>query len=350
MGNSGSASFSSRILQWYDHHGRMDLPWQQDVSAYRVWISEIMLQQTQVQTVIPYFERFMQRFPSVHALAGATEDEVLHLWTGLGYYARARNLHKTARMISDDHQGKFPVTVSELCELPGIGRSTAGAIVSIAGGRRAPIFDGNVKRVLARCFGIEGWPGQANVAKQFWQKADELTPERRVADYTQAIMDLGATLCVRTSPNCKACPVETICVANREGRIEALPGKKPRKTMPVKSTCMLIVENASAELLLEKRASRGLWGGLWSFPECAADELDDTLSNFPTGTSSDYLSPFRHTFTHFHLDITPVHIRLPDTADYEIREANKRCWYSLAQPAEIGLAGPVTRLINDLRQ
>ncbi|MEX1236805.1 MAG: A/G-specific adenine glycosylase, partial [Pseudomonadales bacterium] len=258
MVNNGGASFSTRILQWYDHHGRTNLPWQQDVSPYRVWISEIMLQQTRVQAVIPYFERFMQRFPSVHALAGATEDEVLHLWTGLGYYARARNLHKTARIISDDHRGKFPDTVNELCELPGIGRSTAGAIVSIAGGRRAPILDGNVKRVLARCFGIEGWPGQSNTANQLWQKAEELTPDRRVADYTQAIMDLGATLCVRAAPNCAACPMESICVANRGARVEQLPGKKPRKAMPIKSTCMLLVENAAAELLLEKRDSRGV--------------------------------------------------------------------------------------------
>ncbi|MEX2327737.1 MAG: A/G-specific adenine glycosylase [Pseudomonadales bacterium] len=350
MVNNGGASFSTRILQWYDHHGRTNLPWQQDVSPYRVWISEIMLQQTRVQTVIPYFERFMQRFPSVHALAGATEDEVLHLWTGLGYYARARNLHKTARIISDDHRGKFPDTVNELCELPGIGRSTAGAVVSIAGGRRAPILDGNVKRVLARCFGIEGWPGQSNTAKQLWQKAEELTPDRRVADYTQAIMDLGATLCVRAAPNCAACPMESICVANRGARVEQLPGKKPRKAMPIKSTCMLLVENAAAELLLEKRDSRGVWGGLWSFPECAPGELDETLANFPPGSSRDDLSPFRHTFTHFHLDITPVHINLPDTADYEIREASKRCWYSLTQPVEIGLAGPVTKLINELRR
>ena len=342
--------FAPRLLDWFDRHGRKHLPWQQDISPYRVWVSEIMLQQTQVSTVIPYYGRFMARFPSVNSLAEASEDEVLHHWTGLGYYARARNLHKAAALIANTLNARFPDTVEELCALPGIGRSTAGAIVSIAQFGRAPILDGNVKRVLARCFGVAGWPGQAEVAKQLWALSDEVTPVERVADYTQAIMDLGATLCARSSPKCAACPFEADCIAHRSGLIDNLPGKKPKKALPVKTTCMLLIENRNGEFLLERRPSVGLWGGLWSFPECEADSIETALQRKlgeEEAPCTNMLATLRHTFTHFHLDITPVHIKLhSDTMG--IAEADALRWYSSRAPQEIGLTSPVTKLLETM--
>jgi len=337
--------FGQRLLAWFDRHGRKDLPWQRDITPYRVWVSEIMLQQTQVATVIPYFERFMARFPDVADLAAAGEDEVLHHWTGLGYYARARNLHKAAKIVRDRLGGQFPDTVEDLCELPGIGRSTAGAIVSIACGKRAPILDGNVKRVLARYFGVDGWPGETAVANELWGLAEALTPHDRVADYSQAIMDLGATQCVRSSPNCAACPFERECVAYNTGRIDELPGKKPRKAMPVRTTCMLLIENPDGEFLLEKRPETGVWGGLWSFPECAPAEIDSALAHYPRETRQLRLDTMRHTFTHFHLDITPVHIKLHEDIAM-IAEPGRQCWFSPAAPHAIGLTRPVTKLIE----
>ncbi|XOV87024.1 MAG: A/G-specific adenine glycosylase [Pseudomonadota bacterium] len=337
-------SFSTNLLTWFDQHGRKHLPWQTDISPYRVWVSEIMLQQTQVATVIPYFNRFMKRYPRVTDLADASEDDVLHHWTGLGYYARARNLHKTAKIIAGLRQGSFPTSVDELVELPGIGRSTAGAIVSIACGGRAPILDGNVKRVLARCFGIAGWPGATTVARELWEKAEALTPTTRVADYTQAIMDLGATLCTRASPKCVACPFERTCVANQAGRISELPGKKPKREMPVRTTCMLLIQNDANEILLQKRPPEGLWGGLWSFPE--ATDLETASEMLATRGITDEptpLAPFRHTFTHFHLDITPLHVQSPSSTS--INEPGSR-WFAINQPIEVGLTRPVTRLIK----
>ena len=258
--------FARRLLAWFDLHGRKDLPWQQAISPYRVWVSEIMLQQTQVKTVIPYFENFMARFPAIHDLAAASQDEVLHHWTGLGYYARARNLHKTAKIIVADHEGEMPLTVDALVSLPGIGRSTAGAIVSICSGRRAAILDGNVKRVLARHFAIEGWPGSTAAVKSLWAKAEELTPVDRVADYTQAIMDLGATVCTRATPACEQCPMHGTCIALATNRIAELPGRKPKKDLLVRQTTMLIIESGNS-VLLEQRPPAGLWGGLWSLPD-----------------------------------------------------------------------------------
>ncbi|MDA0977532.1 MAG: A/G-specific adenine glycosylase, partial [Proteobacteria bacterium] len=292
-------AFADRLLDWFDSHGRKDLPWQLEISAYRVWVSEIMLQQTQVATVIPYFERFLARFPTVDRLAAANQDEVLHLWTGLGYYARARNLHKAAQQVMTDYNGEFPQTLEELTALPGIGRSTAGAILSICFGVRAPILDGNVKRVLTRVFAIEGWPGQAAVQKQLWAKADELTPSTRVADYTQAIMDLGALICRRSSPDCGACPFESDCLARQEDRIKAFPGSKPRKALPVRSTCMMVIQGKDG-VLLEKRPPTGIWGGLWSLPE--SDEPEAFLEQHGLqATEIASLAPFRHSFTHYHL-------------------------------------------------
>ena len=234
------SSFSDRVLHWFDAHGRKHLPWQQQISAYRVWVSEIMLQQTQVTTVIGYFERFMQRFPDVVTLANAPQDDVLHLWTGLGYYARARNLHKAAQQIATDHGGEFPQTLEQVMALPGIGRSTAGAILSIACGKSHPILDGNVKRVLARYYAIEGWPGKRAVEDTLWQHATENTPATRTNHYTQAMMDLGAMICTRSKPACDKCPLQSDCIAYAQGKQNEYPGKKPKKTLPVKSTVMWI--------------------------------------------------------------------------------------------------------------
>jgi A/G-specific adenine glycosylase len=345
-------TFAERLLAWFDRSGRKHLPWQQQISPYRVWISEIMLQQTQVNTVIPYFERFMHRFPTVESLAAAAIDEVMHLWTGLGYYARARNLHRTAVVIASERQGVFPSTVAELCLLPGIGRSTAGAIVSIAMRGRAPILDGNVTRVIARCYGVEGWPGRTPVKSALWQLADQLTPTDRVPDYTQAIMDLGATLCTRTAPDCANCPFEGDCVARQTDAIERLPGKRPTRIQPIRASCLLVIQNKAGELLLQKRPPHGVWGGLWSFPECAAESVDAEIERLAPGAQrleSTPLVPFRHTFTHFHLDITPVHATLPTTATM-VQEPDACCWYSRQQPAAIGLTRPVTRMIQMLGQ
>ena len=343
--------FSDRLLLWFDTNGRKDLPWQQDISPYRVWVSEIMLQQTQVTTVIPYFEKFMQRFPLVNRLAEATEDEVLHLWTGLGYYARARNLHKTAQTITTDYGGEFPARLEALVALPGIGRSTAGAIIAIAHEHKATILDANVKRVLTRYLGIEGWPGKPAVANRLWTEAERRTPDNRIADYTQAIMDLGATLCTRSRPGCGNCPLRADCFAAINDRTDQLPGKKPAKALPEKSTCMLMVENGRGELLLEKRPNVGLWGGLWSFPECQKDEIEAALLALSINPSAiEMQASFRFTFTHFHLDITPVRVKLRDGGTPGISEPGQRLWYSVDEPVEIGLTRPVTKLMRQFKR
>ncbi len=263
--------FNSAVLAWFERHGRKDLPWQQGLSPFRVWVSEIMLQQTQVATVIPYYQRFMTRFPDLQSLATAPIDAVLHHWSGLGYYARARNLHKTAQMIQHQYQGVFPSSVASLCELPGIGRSTAGAICSIAYQQPAAILDGNVKRVLSRVHAFEGWPGNARVAKQLWEYAETYTPVERTGEYNQAMMDLGATLCLRSKPLCPACPVSQQCKAFQQGNQQDYPGKKPKRKQPVKQVQMLMIQNPRGELLLQHRPPQGIWGGLWSFPELNAE-------------------------------------------------------------------------------
>lgn len=342
--------FHQRILDWFDAHGRKDLPWQRDTTPYRVWVSEIMLQQTQVKTVIPYFERFMAAFPHVHALAEAPEDEVLHLWTGLGYYARARNLHKAARQVAREGQGEFPDSLAGLCELPGVGRSTAGAIASIAFGQRASILDGNVKRVLARYHRVEGWPGQSGVHQRLWDIAEQYTPQRRCADYTQAMMDLGATLCTRSAPACDCCPLNADCQALAAGDQRDYPGKKPRKTMPVKSTHFLIVRSRDGDIWLEKRPASGIWGGLWCFPEADTPESGSTRCLDLWGAEPAGIkvgASFRHTFSHYHLDITPVVLDL-DVAPMAVMEASRQLWYNVRQPAQIGLAAPVAALLEQL--
>ena len=345
------SQFNIAVLNWFDQHGRHTLPWQAHKTSYYTWISEIMLQQTQVSTVIPYFERFIAQFPDVHALAKAPQDDVLHLWTGLGYYARARNLHKTAHIISQDLGGVFPESVEELTELPGIGRSTAGAILSISTGKRAAILDGNVKRVLARFYAVEGWTGTTANQKRLWEYAEHNTPYERVGDYTQAMMDLGATLCTRSKPSCLLCPLERDCDALKLGTPSAFPHPKPKKTQPVKQTIMLLVQNTQGETLLRQRPPTGIWGGLWSLPEVT--DLRDAANE--SGLDLDLesaiaLEPVRHTFSHYHLDITPMRISLKSSASKDpincVMEGQTALWYNIHQPPNIGLAAPVKRLLK----
>ncbi|MCR8923027.1 A/G-specific adenine glycosylase [Dasania sp. GY-MA-18] len=342
-------NFSLAVLKWFDQHGRKDLPWQHNITPYRVWVSEIMLQQTQVATVIPYFERFMAQLPTVQDLAQASEDEVLHLWTGLGYYSRARNLHKSAQIVCNELRGEFPSDVASLCELPGIGRSTAGAISAIAFGQVAAILDGNVKRVLARCYAIAGWPGKGDVLKALWHQAEALKPTKRIADYTQAMMDLGATLCTRSKPQCERCPLQQHCLAYAQQNQADYPGKKPKKALPVKATCMLILENEQGELLLEKRPNSGIWGGLWIFPQLETPQhIDQHLADekLITLDKQQQWPSYRHTFSHYHLDITPVHIKV--RAHSQQVAERQQLWYNRAQPANVGLAAPIKKLLAQL--
>ena len=307
-----------------------------------------MLQQTQVKTVIPYFHRFMTAFPTVDALADAEQDHVLHLWTGLGYYARARNLHKAAQLVCSQWRGEFPDSVAALCELPGIGRSTAGAIRSIAFGLPATILDGNVKRVLARHQAVTGWPGQSAVHNRLWDIADDNSPTVRTGDYSQAIMDLGATVCTRTTPACEVCPVNSDCQAFANGNMQAYPGKKPRKTLPVKSTVLAMISAANGDIWLERRPARGIWGGLWCFPELATHDDANRLCLDRWGVEPETTriwDRFRHTFSHYHLDIQPLQIVLP-ASPQSVMEANHQLWYNMRQPPEIGLAAPVAALLE----
>lgn len=340
-------NFAKQLLKWFELHGRKNLPWQQNLTPYRVWVSEIMLQQTQVNTVIPYFERFMLRFPSIDKLALAEQDEVLHYWSGLGYYSRARNLHKTAQQVMTHFNGQLPDDVEQLQSLPGIGRSTAGAILATAFEQPASILDGNVKRVLARHDAIEGWPGNTAVSKQLWEITERLTPKKQVRAYTQAIMDLGATLCTRSKPQCEACPVVASCKAKACNTIALYPGKKPKKVLPVKATEMLIIENQHGHILLEKRPPTGIWGGLWSLPENRSALDANLVSNKPQ-----CWPVLRHTFSHFHLDITPVHHKLKasnSARQNAVMEVNNQLWYNIQQPKAIGLAAPVSKLLKALQ-
>jgi A/G-specific adenine glycosylase len=346
-------AFALRLLAWFDQYGRKDLPWQQAITPYRVWVSEIMLQQTQVNTVIPYYQRFMESFPTVNHLAQAPQDQVLHHWTGLGYYARARNLHKTAQTVVSDYNGKFPDTVEQLETLPGIGRSTAGAICAIAHRKQATILDGNVKRVLARHRAIPGWPGQTDISKQLWQLAEQYTPNERIADYTQAIMDLGATLCTRTKPRCSECPLSNDCNALKAGNPTDYPGKKPKKVQPVRQSLFLIIRNPQGEVLLEQRPANGLWGGLWVFPQCD-DKHDIPQRCEQLGCRAEHwqcLPTQRHTFSHFHLDYQPVLIEgqpLNNQQQRSIMDSNSVVWYNPNSPLTVGTAQPVKQLLEQL--
>ncbi|CZF78864.1 A/G-specific adenine glycosylase [Grimontia marina] len=349
-----SQSFSDAILTWYDKFGRKTLPWQQEKTPYKVWLSEIMLQQTQVATVIPYFERFMARFPTVVDLANADLDEVLHLWTGLGYYARARNLHKAAQKIATEFGGEFPTNIEDVMALPGIGRSTAGAVLSLSLGQHHPILDGNVKRTLSRHFAVEGWPGKKPVENLLWQHAEANTPADGVQRYNQAMMDMGAMICTRSKPKCDICPVNYSCEANAQGRQADFPGKKPKKTIPEKETCFVLFQYQD-QIWLEQRPPAGLWGGLWCLPETPEQTAEGFISHKLAANiheKPEHLTAFRHTFSHFHLDIVPVRVKLhskPDNiGENGIMEGNGGLWYNLTQPAKVGLAAPVQKLLESL--
>lgn len=338
------AQFQQAVLAWFDRHGRKDLPWQHNPTPYRVWVSEVMLQQTQVATVIPYYQRFMAAFPDVDSLAAAPIDQVLHLWTGLGYYARARNLHRAAQQLVADHHSVFPLSVSELEALPGIGRSTAGAVVALSSGRWAPILDGNVKRVLSRCFAVEGWPGQSAVLKRLWALAEAYTPERRVADYTQAMMDLGATLCTRSRPDCQHCPLSEHCRANALGEPQRFPGSKPRKRLPQKQGWVLMATDADGAILVEQRPSVGIWGGLWSLPQYETEAALRAAWGL-SAQCGEKLEPVRHTFSHFRLELHPLRIDAAGLAAGSVQEGTQ-LWYRSDQPASVGLAAPIKALID----
>jgi A/G-specific adenine glycosylase len=344
-----TGDFAARLLAWFDTHGRKNLPWQVSPTPYRVWISEIMLQQTQVATVIAYYQRFIARFPDVESLAAAPLDEVLHLWTGLGYYARARNLHRAAGLIVAQHSGEFPRAIAQLQSLPGIGRSTAAAILALAHGERHAILDGNVKRVLARVFGIAGDPAAAQTVARFWQQAEACTPSSRVAAYTQGIMDLGATLCARARPACAACPMSGICVAARDGRQAELPQRKARRARKSRSAVLLIATAADA-VYVERRVASGIWGGLWSPPEFADDAaaLDWCRSEIGELRGAPAkLAPIDHAFTHFDLRLYPLRVECePRPAVHE----KAALWYTLRTPPRVGLPQPIRVLLEQLAQ
>ena len=349
---SGDTGFSSQILDWYQRAGRKHLPWQEDPTPYRVWISEIMLQQTQVATVIPYFLRFMARFPGLDQLAEAPLDTVLHHWSGLGYYARARNLHQAAQQIRGRHDGIFPTEFEQVIALPGVGRSTAGAVLSLALGQRHAILDGNVKRVLARGFVVDGWPGRAEVQRRLWRLAENLTPLGRIAEYNQAMMDLGAGICTRSRPACSDCPLENRCQGLLQGDPTRYPLPKARKKIPEKAVRMLLIRNQDGELLLEQRPPSGIWGGLWSLPECPMDCQPEVWCREQLGVNGSLLKEWRvrrHTFSHFHLDITPIEILIDNTVDC-VMDGNARVWYNTVNPDLRGLAAPVLRMIDELKE
>ena len=331
------AAFAARIARWQAAHGRHDLPWQQTRDPYRLWVSEIMLQQTQVATVIGYFERFVARFPDVASLAAASEDEVLALWSGLGYYARARNLRRAANEVMARHAGRFPADFEALVALPGVGRSTAGAIAAFAGGERRAILDGNVRRVLARHAGVAGDPSRAATLTRLWSVAESRLPARGIEAYTQGLMDLGATVCTAREPSCALCPVNADCVARIQGRTAEFPGKRRRAERPTRRIAMLVVIR-SGEVVLEKRPSEGIWGGLWSLPECAP-------AHVPHGAEP--LEPFTHAFTHFTLEVTPWRARESHLHPSPFT-LHPRVWLPLTELEGAALPSPVKKLLRRL--
>jgi A/G-specific adenine glycosylase len=347
--------FAARLLAWFGVHGRHTLPWQANPTPYRVWVSEIMLQQTQVATVIPYYERFMARFPDVGSLAASPLDEVLHLWMGLGYYARARNLRACAQVLTAEHNGEFPQTIEAVMALPGIGRSTAGAILALSRGERHPILDGNVKRVLARVFGISGDPVSPKVVATLWARANACTPTSSVAAYTQAIMDLGATLCTRARPACTVCPMNDVCIAALEGRQAELPGRKVKRSRGAREATLLIAETGSygsVAVLVQRRPAAGLWGGLWSPPQfdSETDALEwcrREIGEAQAGAGPLVMAPIDHAFTHFDLRLHPLRVRCRPHA--AVREDEDRLWYRLESPPRVGLPQPIRQLFERLR-
>ncbi len=332
-----TTSFSTRVLAWYRLHGRKHLPWQQEVSAYKTWVSEIMLQQTQVATVIPYFNRFMARFPDVLTLANAEQDEVLAHWAGLGYYSRARNLHKSAQSLRDDFNGVFPTALDDVMRLSGIGKSTAGAILSLAYGQRHAILDGNVKRVLSRHQLISGIPNQSATLKKQWEIAEALTPQQECDKYTQAMMDLGAMVCTRTRPDCQACPVSVDCGAYQSDRIGEFPNKKPKKTLPEKTATLLIISDGQ-RLYLQKRPDKGIWGGLWSLPEVPEEEIATFLSNqgWQESAPRQVHPRYTHTFTHYRLHITPIAVTVENLPE-GFRQSDLKT---------MGLPAPIAKILQ----
>ena len=339
--------FAKRVVRWQREHGRHDLPWQGTRDAYRIWLSEVMLQQTQVATVIPYYERFLARFPDVRALAAAPGDDVLALWSGLGYYARARNLHRAARDVVERFGGEFPVRFDDLASLPGVGRSTAGAIAAFASGERRAILDGNVRRVLARHAGIEGDPSAAAVLARFWQEAEARLPAKDIEAYTQGLMDLGADVCGARRPACVLCPVAADCVALRADRVAELPGKRARRQAPRKQVAMLVVLSRG-EVLLEKRPASGIWGGLWSLPEVApgtdAARAARALGVTPARVTP--LAPFEHAFTHFTLEVSPLRVDVRKAGPLAAERGTT--WMALSDLQGAALPSPIRKLLRSI--
>lgn len=341
-------TFAIRLLTWFDRNGRHDLPWQHPRTPYRVWLSEVMLQQTQVATVIPYFLRFVEAFPTIAALADASTDEVMAHWAGLGYYARARNLHAAAKRCVELHGGELPCDFDALLALPGIGRSTAGAILAQAWDERFPILDGNVKRVLARFHGIEGFPGLPAIEKRLWALAQAHLPESRLADYTQAQMDFGATLCTRAKPACTACPLRDDCIARRDGLTDVLPTAKPGKPVPEREAVALWLENSAGELLLQRRPPSGIWASLWTLPQADTDAaMREWFAREMRGDydAAEQLPVLVHAFTHYRLHLQPLRLRKVATHD-AVRDNGDYRWVRPADLATLGLPAPIRKLLE----
>ena len=341
-------SFASRLLVWFDINGRHDLPWQHPRTPYRVWLSEIMLQQTQVRVVMPYFERFVAALPDLPALAAAPQDEVLALWSGLGYYARARNLHAAAQACVEHHGGELPRDHAALVSLPGIGRSTASAILAQAWGDRHAILDGNVKRVLSRWHAVDGWPGTSRVEQQLWKFAESHLPDARLADYTQAQMDFGATLCTRHDPACMLCPISADCAALAQGRVAELPTPKPGKPLPERETTVLMLYDEAGRVLLQRRPPTGIWGSLWSLPE--ANDAEGARALFSTHAKGDHppprrLAPVAHAFTHYRLTLHPL-LWQGVAPRQAINDGDEQRWVSRDALETLGIPAPVRRLLS----
>jgi A/G-specific adenine glycosylase len=340
--------FAARLLHWFDGNGRHDLPWQHPRTPYRVWLSEIMLQQTHVKTVIPYFERFVAALPTLPSLAAAPRDDVMALWSGLGYYARARNLQAAAQRCMEQHGGELPRDIDALTALPGIGRSTAAAILSQAWGDRHAILDGNVKRVLTRYHGIAGYPGLPSVEKNLWTLANSHLPHARMADYTQAQMDLGATLCTRADPACILCPVQDSCIALREGQVADLPTPKPGKAVPQRHACVLWLENTGGDVLMLRRPPAGIWASLWTLPQ--ADDVDGSREWFEREATGDFgqaesLPAIDHAFSHYKLRLQPL--RLRDVALRErVGDNDDLRWVARGEFAALGIPAPIRKLLE----
>lgn len=343
------SDFAEKLIAWQQVHGRHDLPWQQTRDPYAVWVSEIMLQQTQVSAVIGYYDRFMQRFPTIASLAQAEQDEVMRYWSGLGYYSRARNLHHAAQTIMREHGGIFPKDFDTIQTLKGIGRSTAAAISVFAFNQRQTILDGNVKRVLARLYAVNGWPGSPEVEKKLWQIAEQLLPEQGLPAYVQGLMDFGATLCTRSKPRCVECPMQTQCQAYQQQQVAQFPSPKPRKALPEKQVTMLMIVDAG-EILLERRPNQGIWGGLWSLPELSSTQIAVPHVQQTLGMETETLEVLPvlwHTFTHFKLEIIPQPLQL--TGRRPSLPPNMQ-WLGLTDAIAAALPTPVRTLIKTLKQ